>query len=369
MGIFGGSKKKLEALASARNKNILEEILKATSGADVAKETTCSVYFKIVGFKPCKEGIGCSLLVANTAMALAKLGLSVCVMDTSMLNPSQDILLNTGNTSKEDWLEMPYTNSNVLSVSKRNSKINVLSFRNRGVIDLLSISDNEELCEIAFTQLLDKYDVFLIDLSNEPSAVSVACMQHCHKVIQVWSNFPHCLNSVSTFVESNVSLCCPLEKMSSVVTSMVIDDIKTDWETILSKYKFRQIGNIPMSLEVARVVSLGKLPFGYQSPSEGIRLYNDCIQSVVSEIVEVTVGEPENFTGRTLDDAETSDSAASDGVVAEKEAEVAEEKVSDKTESEALEDDFDLQDDDDEMLEDDFDLSDVPEVDEEEEKG
>lgn len=368
MGIFGGSKKKLEALASARNKNILEEILKATSGADVAKETTCSVYFKIVGFKPSKEGIGCSLLVANTAMALAKLGLSVCVMDTSMLNPSQDILLNTGNTSKEDWLEMPYTNSNVLSVSKRNSKINVLSFRNRGVIDLLSVSDNEELCEIAFTQLLDKYDVFLIDLSNEPSAVSVACMQHCHKVIQVWSNFPHCLNSVSTFVESNVSLCCPLEKMSSVVTSMVIDDIKTDWETILSKYKFRQIGNIPMSLEVARVVSLGKLPFGYQSPSEGIRLYNDCIQSVVSEIVEVTVGEPENFTGRTLDDAENSDLQASDEIATEKTEEVVKDDVAD--EAETLEDDFDLQDDDgDEMLEDDFDLSDVPEVDEEEEKG
>lgn len=304
MGFFSGGKEKLEAIANQKSKGILEELLKATSGADVTKKASYSVYFKIVGFKPAKEGIGCSLLVADVAMALAKLGLSVCVMDTSLLNPSQDVLLNTGNTSKEDWLEMPYTNANVVSVSKRNSKVHVLSFRNRGVVDLLSVSENEELCEVAFTTLLDKYDIFLVDLSNEPSSVSTACMQHCHKVIQVWSNFPHCLNSISTFVESNVSLCCPLEKMSSVVTSMVIDDIKTDWDSILDKYKFHQIGNIPMSLEVARVVSLGKLPFGYQSTSDGIRLYNQCVSSVVNEIVEIETGEVENFTGRTLEDVE-----------------------------------------------------------------
>ena len=309
MGFFSGGKEKLEVLANQKSKGILEELLKATSGADVTKRASYSVYFKIVGFKPAKEGIGCSLLVANVAMALAKLGLSVCVMDTSLLTPSQDILLNTGNTSSEDWLEMPYTNSNVVSVSKRNSKVHVLSFRNRGVVDLLSVSENEELCEVAFTALLDKYDIFLVDLSNEPSSVATACMQHCHKVIQVWSNFPHCLNSISTFVESNVSLCCPLEKMSSVVTSMAIDDIKTDWDSILGKYKFHQIGNIPMSLEVARVVSLGKLPFGYQSTSEGIRLYNQCVSSVVNEIVEIETGEVENFTGRTLDAAEVVEDA------------------------------------------------------------
>lgn len=309
MGIFGGKGKRvnLDSLASVNGKNILESILKATSGVDVVTDVGFSIYYKIIGFKPCKDGIGCSLLVADVAMALAKLGLTVCVLDTSILNPSQDILLNTGNTSKEDWLEMPFTNANVLSVSKRNSKIHVLSFRHRGMVDLLSVAENEDLCNVAFTQLLDKYDIFLVDLSNEPSAVATACLQHCHKVIQLWTNAPHTLSNISSFVDDNVAMCCPLSKMSSVVTSMTVDDIPTDWDSILDKYKFKRIGNIPMSLEVARVVSLGKLPFDYQTNSEGIKLYNDCISSVVSDIINVDVGETENFTGRTLDDATSQD--------------------------------------------------------------
>ena len=312
MGIFSAKKVNLDSLSKVSGRGILENMLRATSGADVAKDVSYSIYYKVVGFKPSKEGIGCSLLVADVAMALAKLGLTVCVMDTSILNPSQDVLLNTGNTSKEDWLEMPFTNSNVISVSKRNSKIHVLSFRHRGVIDILSVAENEDLCNVAFTQLLDKYDIFLVDLSNEPSAVSTACMQHCHKVIQIWTNSPHALSNISDFVDSNVSLCCPLEKMSSVVTSMVVDDIPTDWGTILDKYKFKQVGNIPMSLEVARVVSLGKLPFDYQSNSEGISLYNKCIESVVSDIVEVETGETENFTGRSFGEVKSEEDDDSD---------------------------------------------------------
>lgn len=329
MGFFNSVKKeRLDTIAKVNSKNILESVLRATSGADVTKEVSFSIYYKIVGFKPAKEGIGCSLLVANVAMALAKLGLNVCVMDTSILNPSQDVLLNTGNTSKEDWLEMPYTNSNVMSVSKRNSKIHVLSFRNRGLIDLLSVAENEDLCDVAFTQLLDKYDIFLVDLSNEPSAVSTACMQHCHKVIQLWTNSPHALNNISDFVDSNVSVCCPLEKMSSVVTSMVVDDIPTDWESILGKYKFKRIGNIPLSLEVARVISLGKLPFDYQANSEGIDLYNKCVSDVVNDIIEMETGEVENFTGRNLEDIED---------------EVVEESFSNDTlEDEVFEDNYDI---------------------------
>ena len=302
MGIFGSKGVNLDSISKLSGKGVLTDILKATSGANVRSDLTYSLYYKIVGFKPVKDGIGCSLLVADVALALAKLGLMVCVLDTSLLNPSQDILLNTSNPPKEDWLDLPFVNSNVVSVSKRSSRVHVLSFRHRGVLDLLSVTENEDLCSVAFAQLLDKYDIFLVDLSNEPSAVATSCMQHCHKVIQVWSNAPHTLNNISDFVDSNVSLCCPLEKMNSVVTSMTVDDIRTDWDTILDKYKFKRIGNIPMSLDVARLVAMGKLPFDYQSKSEGIRLYNDCVADVVSCIVTVETTDVENFTGKTLDD-------------------------------------------------------------------
>lgn len=338
MGIFGGGKKvNLDSLSKVSGRNILESVLKATSGADVSSDLSYSIYYKIIGFKACKGGIGCSLLVADVAMALAKLGLTVCVLDTSVRTPSQDVLLNTGNTSEDDWLEMPYTNSNVVSVSKRNSKIHVLSFRNRGIVDLLSVSENEELCNVAFTQLLDKYDIFLVDLSNEPSAVATACMQHCHKVIQLWTNAPHALNNISKFVEDNVAMCCPLEKMSSVVTSMVVDDIPTDWDSILEKYKFKRIGNIPISLDVARLVALGKLPFDYQANSKGIELYNKCISDVVNDIINVEVGEVENFTGRTLEDIVTEEYFEED----ESDSDILEDDVLEDSPDDSV-DDFDL---------------------------
>lgn len=295
------SKINLDSVANFKPRAVLEELLRATSGADVVTKVDYSIYYKIIGFKPAKEGIGCSTIVASTALALAKLGLSVCVMDTSILSPAQDVLLNTGNKAEEDWLSMPYTNSSVLSVSRRNSKVHVLGFRNRTIIDLLSISENEELASIAFTQLYDKYDIFLVDLSNEPSSVSTSCMQKCQKIIQVWNNSPDCLSNITKFVENNVICSCSLDKMDRVIMSSVVDDISTDWQSILDKYKFKKIGNIPVSLEVARVLALGKLPFDYPSTAEGIDIFNTCIADVVNSLLDVEA-EPENLTGKSLDD-------------------------------------------------------------------
>lgn len=333
---FGKKKVNLDTVANFNPKSVFEDLLRATSGADVVTKVEYSIYYKVVGFKPAKEGIGCSTIVASTAMALAKLGLSVCVLDTSILSPTQDVLLNTGNKSTEDWLSMPYTNSSVVSVSRRNSKVHVLGFRNRTIIDLLSISENEELASIAFAQLYDKYDIFLVDLSNEPSSVSVSCMQKCQRVIQVWSNSPDCLSNISKFVENNVICSCSFDKMNRVVLSNVVDDISTDWQTVLDKYKFRKLGNIPVSLEVARVLALGKLPFDYPSTAEGINLFNTCITDIVNDLLEVEA-EPENLTGKSLEDAlaeEVVQSASSEDVLND-------EVLVDEVKTESFDDDYD----------------------------
>lgn len=183
-----------------------------------------------------------------------------------------------------------------MSVSKRNSKIHLLSFKGRSIVDFISSQESEELVQLAFAQLLDKYDIFLVDLSNEPSSVSAVSMQMCHRVIQVWNNSPSSLALIPQRIEDCITCCCNLEKMNTVVTSNVIDDIKTDWDVILEKYKVKRISSMPMSLSVARVVAMGKLPFDYQSKEEGILLYNDFISGVVSTIVELSTGEPEDFT-------------------------------------------------------------------------
>ena len=59
------------------------------------------MFYQIFAFKGVADGVGTSTLVANVALALADLGLTVLVMDTSMLHPVQDILLKTKYSMKK----------------------------------------------------------------------------------------------------------------------------------------------------------------------------------------------------------------------------------------------------------------------------
>ena len=72
-----------------------EDILKQASGSAYTRSIKYNIYYQIIAFYGVMDGVGTSTLVANTALALAETGLTICVIDTSILSPVQDVLLNT----------------------------------------------------------------------------------------------------------------------------------------------------------------------------------------------------------------------------------------------------------------------------------
>ena len=73
-------------------KKVFEEVLRQASGSSYTRDIKYNIYYQIIAFYGVVDGIGTSTLVANTALAIAETGLTVCVIDTSMLAPSQDVL-------------------------------------------------------------------------------------------------------------------------------------------------------------------------------------------------------------------------------------------------------------------------------------
>ena len=153
-------------------KKIFADVLKQVSGATLTRETKFAIFYQIVAFKGVCDGVGTSTIVANTALALAELGLNVCVLDTSILHPSQDVLLKSNYVGTDmekdkrlDWFDMPYTKRSPLHSSTLNNKISILSFygKQRGVTDMLSTMDNDTLVDMALTELHNKFDIILID--------------------------------------------------------------------------------------------------------------------------------------------------------------------------------------------------------------
>lgn len=271
---------------------VLTDLLKVTSGSSVVRKSDFNIFYQIIAFQGVKDGVGCSTLVANTALALADLGLNICVIDTSILAPCQDTLLKTNyrdidKKNRVDWFDMCISSKSVLNVSKLNNKIGVLSFQNRNIVDLLSSNDSTDLVDLALTQLHSKYDIILIDICHEQSALVTACIQQAHQVIQVWSDSPHMIENIDSFITNNTICSCPLDKMRYVVTNMIVDDIPPKWDVIMKQYRFNHLANVGLSIDIARVVATGKPLYKYVSSSEDIQEFNNCIASIVCHILNI----------------------------------------------------------------------------------
>lgn len=292
MGKFNlfGNKESLN-VKQISGKEILIDALKSTSGVSAVQDNKFELFNRIIAFKGVNDGVGVSTLVANTALALEKLGLTVCVFDTSFLNPAQDILLHTdiedkiGVSDKCDWADMPYTRKNVVNLAK--PKLGVLSMTERNIVDMLSL-DAGDLVDLALSELEDKFDVILMDICNEPTSLANECLIRSHQLIQVWGNASHTLNNVETFITNCTTCSCPIDKMRNVVTNLVVDDVRTDWNSIMQKYNFNHLGIIPMSVDIARCNVTGTDLFNCPTMSDDIQVFNDVIYNILSSFIDIS---------------------------------------------------------------------------------
>lgn len=284
-------------------KKVFEDILKQTSGSSYTRDIKYNIYYQIIAFYGVVDGIGTSTLVANTALAIAETGLTVCVIDTSMLAPSQDVLLNTETAVLDenddiehlDWFDMPYTKKSPLHVSKYSKNISVLSFKGkrRTVVDFLSTNDSNSLVDIALATLHSKFDIILIDCCHEMSAVNTACLQQAQQVIQVWNDTPSVVANLEGFITNAITLSCPLDKMRYVIANRVSKDAIGNLDELAKQYRCKILATNYMSEELYLNTIIGKKLFRCESTDELVIKYTECIIIIACHILNISLDKDE----------------------------------------------------------------------------
>lgn len=290
-------KKKIENLTLSDPRAVFGKVLQMTSGTKYTRDIKFDMFYKIYAFKGVCDGIGTSTVVANTALAIASLGLTVCVFDTSMLTPTQDVLLKTqeykGSIEQNkmlDWFDMPYTKKSVLHVSTLNGNISVLGFfgKHRMITDVLSTKDSGTLVDIAITQLINKFDVILIDCCAEFTNVNVTALQQAQQVIQVWEDSPQTLANIDNFITNLAIESCPLDKMRWVVLSRMNKEVLSNAvNDIIAQYRCHQLAYIEETKAVSFFITAGKNLWTYASMEKEIEEFNTEIIRVALHILNV----------------------------------------------------------------------------------
>lgn len=315
MGFF--DKEKTSNITVRSPQEIFTELLRMTSGAKFARDVEFDIFYQVIAFKGICEGAGTSTIVANTAIAIAKLGLTVCVIDSSVLNPVQDILLKTNwrdtdIKNRKDWFDMMYTDESVLHQSKISNNISVLSFKGkkRDITDIMGTQDSDILVETALSILHNKFDIILIDCCQEPTQISAGCIQQAQKVIQVWTDTPHIISNIDMWITNNVILSCPLDKMRYVVISKYVNDIHCDFSEMLKQYRFTKLASCSLSIDIARVNAMGKTLWGYASDSPDVTEFNNCIIDIVCHVLNIEDKNDKSrgtFTSNDITDGKVAD--------------------------------------------------------------
>lgn len=289
---------KTSKVAINNPKQVFQDVLKQVSGSSHTRNIKYNIYYQVVAFYGIVDGVGCSTLVANTALAIAETGLTVCVIDTSILAPVQDVLLNTseavtnendGDQVHLDWFDMPFTKKSPLHVSKTNKGISVLSFKGkrRGVVDFLSTNDSDTLVEMALSTLHNKFDLILIDCCHELSAINTACLQQAQQVIQVWNDSPTVVSNLENFITNAITLSCPLDKMRYVVANKTSKDAIGTLESLCSQYRCKILTTNYLSEELYLLAVTGKVLFRVESTDEYVIDYTSSIIEIMCHILNV----------------------------------------------------------------------------------
>lgn len=263
------------------------DLLADMSGGTGVRPIKYAMLYTIYAFKGVVDGVGTSTIVANTALALAELGLSVAVIDSSINAPVQDVLLKTEReVTDPDWFDLPYRDTGYMKQSSFSNKISVLSFGgNRTLLDALGLNDSASLVSLTIAILQNKFDVILIDCCSEMTEISMACLQQAHRVIQVWNDSISVVSNLDRFLDNCRILTCPIDKMRYVVLSKK-DPLSYGGsiDSLLDQYKLTLIGTNQLSYEVQSIINQGRLPYLEATKDKGVEAYSECIYGIVSVI-------------------------------------------------------------------------------------
>lgn len=293
MGFFSKVEDKTKDITLVKPSDIYIKLLKQVSGSDMKRALRFDIFYRKFVFKGIKDGVGASLLCANTALALAQLNLSVLVIDTSIVSPTQDELLKTEKKSDKDWFDLPFTTASVLRRSRYNNNISVLAFRKREILDMLGRNDNEYLVNMALDKFEKTFDIILVDCCSEPTNINATILQRAHKVFQVWNDNPIVLSNLDSSITNNTLLSCPLDKTRNVIVNKVAKEVQgvNQIDTLISEYHLTKLATIPFSEEIYHAVTLGTPIWNYESKHPDITKFNESIIKIAFDILNIRTEE------------------------------------------------------------------------------
>lgn len=266
----------------------VSQVLGMLSGNKGVKVSDQLLFDKVIGFRGIVPGVGTSTIVQNTAIALsAKTNYSICVWDTHFLYPTMHPLLGGGELRGKDFLDFNGDLSEVIYKTQYKN-VHLLALENRTLIDMLSSKDNEVIVDKLIGLLKAYFDVILIDLSYELTNLATHAAIKCNKVINVADQSFRCIYHLRKSLNLMATLAVPLAKANSVVLNKVLPDVLTNTRGVLQEAGLNVLGEIPFSVEIAKLGVAGKRVWNPRSPSKDIVQFSGVINSVVENIIDVT---------------------------------------------------------------------------------
>lgn len=267
--------------------SVLGKVLGAISGGVDDYISEQLLYDKVIGFRGIVDGVGCSTVVTNVAVALSDLVKTkkICVVDTHILYPTQyQFLVGDASQDKKDWFDFDGTNLSDCQVKTKFNNVYLLSFMNRTVTDMLSSKDNPKLVYDTITALKTYFDVILIDLSSEPTNISMHMALQCNQIYTVLDSSMNCISNIGKSLNYMATLAIPFDKMKKTILNKNDANVNAGIKGALNEVHLDVIATIPNSIEIAKYGIIGKRIWSTTANNADVIEFNKAIKAIVTDI-------------------------------------------------------------------------------------
>lgn len=250
------------------------------------------LFNSVIGFRGIVDGVGCSTFVQSLAKALSdRTSKRVCVVDTSILYPSQYTMLCKLSSSAIDNMKDWFTVEAPLAeriIDTNMSRVCLLGLYNRRLTDVYSSLDTVKLVENSFDKLKDLFDIILVDLSHEWSQVAMASAIQCNKIYTICDLSSHCLNNLQQSLNNLAIGAVPFSKCRDTIINKYSVKGRTGVASVINQCKLNVVATIPFSQEIYTLGTLSTPIWDSASLDDGVVQFNEAVDTVLVSMVNET---------------------------------------------------------------------------------
>ncbi len=187
------------------------------SGTNLKKDVLLR---SVIGFISPVGGTGTTTVATSIAHILAKIGYSVCFIDTNIVFPNAYTYLvkpEVLSETKYDLLNMGEKDIKDFIMKGRHDNIHVISCKSRKLLDLLSSRDSQQHMKVLIKKCKTSFDFIIFDISRDPTEISSAALVYSDIVYQVWDESPSCFTNTKQFMSYLIEMGTYPSKIMKVI--------------------------------------------------------------------------------------------------------------------------------------------------------